>query len=212
MEYYFEPAGVISIGAFAKNIRNFIFRDERIIGTGADNGFGGEYAGYTLSTKKNGGEGKVRGLEFSYNQQLTFLPAWARGLSVYATYTVIDAKGNYNSEGATSDSELVQFVPTAWNLGLTYQNRGWTIRTQLNYNDRFLNGYTANPAQRIYDDERVDGELRVKYQIHKRLAVFCDWTNALDQTVVRVQGMGLYRPQKIRYNGMRINLGISGTL
>ena len=212
MEYYFEPAGVISIGAFAKNIRNFIFRDERIIGTGTDNGFGGQYAGYTLSTKKNGGEGKVRGLEFSYNQQLTFLPAWARGLSVYATYTVIDAKGNYNSEGATSDSELVQFVPTAWNLGLTYQNRGWTIRTQLNYNDRFLNAYTANPAQRIYDDERVDGELRVKYQFHKRFAVFCDWTNALDQTVVRVQGMGLYRPQKIRYNGMRINLGISGTL
>ncbi len=212
LEYYFEPAGVLSIGAFAKDIRNFIFRDELIVGSGANNGFNGEYEGYTLTTRKNGGSGKVRGLEFSYNQQLTFLPAWARGLSAYATYTIIDAKGNYNSQGATSDSELVQFVPTAWNLGLTYQNRGWTIRTQLNYNDRFLNAYTANPGQRIYDDERVDGELRVKYQFSKRFAVFCDWTNALDQTVVRVQGKDLYRPQKIRYNGMRINLGISGTL
>jgi hypothetical protein len=45
-------------------------------------------------------------------------------------------------------------------------------RAQLNYNDRFLNGYTANPAQRIYDDERIDAELRVKYQFHKRLAIF----------------------------------------
>ena len=212
LEYYFEPAGVISIGAFAKNIRNFIFRDDRIVGSGSDNGFGGEYAGYELSTKKNGGEGKVRGVEFSYNQQLTFLPAWARGVSAYATYTVIDAEGNYNSEGATSDSELVQFVPSAWNLGLTYQNRGWTVRAQLNYNDRFLNSYTANPAQRIYDDERIDAELRVKYQFHKRLAIFCDWTNALDQTVVRVQGKDRYRPQKIRYNGMRLNIGISGML
>jgi len=177
-EYYFEPAGVISISAFAKNIRNFIFRDERIVGSGSGNGFNSEYAGFLLSTKKNGGEGKVRGLEFSYNQQLTFLPSWARGLSAYATYTIIESDGNYNSEGAVSDSELAQFVPIAWNVGVTYQNRGWTVRAQLNYNDRFLNSYTATPAQRIYDDERVDDELRVKYQFNKRFAIFCDWTNA----------------------------------
>ena len=85
------------------------------------------------------------------------------------------------------------------------------MRAQLNYNDRFLNGYNNNPAARIYDDERIDGELRVKYQFNRKLAVFCDWTNALDQTVVRVQGKDLYRPQKIRYNGMRVNVGVSGS-
>lgn len=211
LEYYFEPAGVLSIGAFQKNIENFIFSEERTIPSGGSDGFGSQYAGYLLRTKRNGGEAKVKGLEFSYSQQLTFLPAWARGVSAYATYTVIDAVGNYNSEGAVADGEIAQFVPSSWNLGLNYQNHGFTIRAQLNYNDRFLNAYAPLPAERIYDDERFDGELRVKYQFHKRLAIFCDWTNALDQTVVRVQGKDLYRPQKIRYNGMRMNFGVSGT-
>src|SRR5258706_13561900 len=44
------------------------------------------------------------------------------------------------------------------------------------------------PAERIYDDDRKDGALNVKYQFNRKLAVYCDWTNALDQTVVRVQG------------------------
>ena len=50
----------------------------------------------------------------------------------------------------------------------------------------------------------------LKYQFSKQLAIFCDWTNSLDQTVVRVQGKDRYRPQKIRYNGMRYNIGLSG--
>ncbi|MES2693701.1 MAG: TonB-dependent receptor [Verrucomicrobiota bacterium] len=211
LEYYFEPAGVLSIGAFQKNIENFIFNEERVIPSGGGDGFGSEYAGYALRTKRNGGEAKVKGLEFSYSQQLTFLPNWARGVSAFATYTIIDAVGNYNSQGAVADGEIAQFVPSSWNLGLNYQNHGFTIRAQLNYNDRFLNGYAPLPAERIYDDERYDGELRVKYQFNKRLAIFCDWTNALDQTVVRVQGKDLYRPQKVRYNGMRLNFGVSGT-
>lgn len=210
-EYYFEPAGILSVGAFRKNISDFIFTDSRTIGSGAGNGFDGQFAGYLLSTKKNGGTARAQGIEFSYNQQLTFLPDFLKGFSAYATYTIIDSKGNYNSNGGQSDDQLVQFVPIAWNLGLTYQRYRWTIRAQMNYNDRFLNAYAANPAERIYDDERVDGALNVKYQFRRWLAVYCDWSNALNQTVVRVQGKDYYRPQKIRYNGMRFNFGISGT-
>ena len=209
-EFYFEPAGVLSVGLFKKSIRDFIFTDTRTIGTGAANGFDGQYAGYLLSTKKNGGTGEAMGLEFSYNQQLTFLPRALRGFSAYATYTLIDSEGNYNSGGAQSDDQLVQFVPTAWNVGLVYQQHKWTIRAQFNYNDRFLNAYNAIPAARIYDDDRKDGALNVKYQFSKLLSVYCDWTNALDQTVVRVQGKDTYRPQKVRYNGMRFNFGVSG--
>ena len=208
-EFYFEPAGILSIGAFQKDLSDFIFSDTRVLAAGTDNGFNGSYAGYLLSTKKNGGNGRARGLEFSYNQQLTFLPEMLRGFSAYATYTIIESEANYNT-GSTSDDQLAQFVPTAWNVGLTYQARGFTVRAQYNYNDRFLNAYNANPAARIYDDERIDGALNVKYQIRKQMAVFLDWSNALDQTVVRVQGKDNYRPQKIRYNGMRFNMGFTG--
>jgi len=210
VEYYFEPAGLLSVGAFRKDLSNFIFNDTRVLGAGTDNGFNGEYAGYLLSTKKNGGSGTAEGIEFSYNQQLTFLPEMLRGFSLYANYTIIRSEGNYNSGGAVSDDQLAQFTPVAWNVGLTWQRARFTVRAQYNYNDRFLNAYNANSAARIYDDERIDGALNVKYQLRKQLALFCDWTNALDQTVVRVQGKDRYRPQKIRYNGMRFNFGVTG--
>jgi TonB-dependent receptor len=210
VEYYFEPAGLVSVGAFRKELRNFLFNDTRVLAAGPGNGFDGAYAGYLLSTRKNGGTGEAEGLEFSYNQQLTFLPERLRGFSLYATYTIIRSEGNYNSGGAVTDDQLAQFTPVAWNVGLTWQRARWTVRAQYNYNDRFLNAYNANPAARIYDDERIDGALNVKYQFRRDLALFCDWSNALDQTVVRVQGKDRYRPQKIRYNGMRFNFGVTG--
>ncbi len=209
-EFYFEPAGLLSVGAFRKELRNFIFADTRVLQASADNGFNGSYPGYLLSTKKNGGTGTAQGLEFSHNQQLTFLPAALRSFSAYATYTIIRSEGNYNSGGTTTDDQLAQFVPTAWNVGLTWQRARFTVRAQYNYNARFLNAYNATPAARIYDDERIDGALNVKYQLRKEAALFCDWSNALDQTVVRVQGKDNYRPQKIRYNGMRFNFGVTG--
>jgi outer membrane receptor protein involved in Fe transport len=50
-EYYFEPVGVVSVGVFQKNIKNFIFTSgERRWASGEDNGFSGDYAGYALTT------------------------------------------------------------------------------------------------------------------------------------------------------------------
>src|SRR5690606_11227961 len=65
-EYYFEPAGLLSAGAFLKEIRDFIYTQSgAIVGQGPDNGFGGEYAGYTLTTQLNGGFAKVKGIELN---------------------------------------------------------------------------------------------------------------------------------------------------
>ena len=65
--------------------------------TGLDNGFGGEFAGYTLTTQANGGSAKVKGLELNYSQQFTFLPGWLRGFGAFANFTKMEAEGNYGS-------------------------------------------------------------------------------------------------------------------
>src|SRR5262249_10566907 len=49
-EYYFEPAGMVSAGVFLKEIKNFIYTaGGQVLGPGADNGFNGDYAGYTFT-------------------------------------------------------------------------------------------------------------------------------------------------------------------
>ena len=81
LEYYFEPAGLLSAGVFLKEIKNFIFTaGGQTVGAGSDNGFDGRYEGYALTSQRNGGSARIRGLELNYQQQFTFLPGWLKAL------------------------------------------------------------------------------------------------------------------------------------
>ncbi|HYN79666.1 MAG TPA: TonB-dependent receptor, partial [Lamprocystis sp. (in: g-proteobacteria)] len=87
-EYYFTPQGMISFGAFHKKINDYIQSDNsQFVSQGQDNGYDGQYAGYRINTTINSGYAQIRGLEFNYQQQLTFLPGWARGFGVYTNVT-----------------------------------------------------------------------------------------------------------------------------
>jgi len=75
LEYYFEPAGLVSVGGFEKRLSSFIYRASvgHVGSAGVENIFGEEYEGYLLTTDLNGGSAKIRGLEFSYSQQFSNL-------------------------------------------------------------------------------------------------------------------------------------------
>ncbi|MBI4624314.1 MAG: TonB-dependent receptor, partial [Verrucomicrobia bacterium] len=94
LEYYFEPVGRVSAGVFLKEIKDFQFSvGGQTVGTGADNGFNGNYQGYALTTRANGGAARVKGLEAAYQQQFTFLPGWLNGFGAFANYTRLEADG-----------------------------------------------------------------------------------------------------------------------
>ena len=72
LEYYLKPAGLLSIGAFQKDVSDFVFaQDVGTIGTGVNNGFNGQYAGYLLRSQTNGGSARMRGLEVSLQHQFS---------------------------------------------------------------------------------------------------------------------------------------------
>ena len=56
-----------------------VIRLSGTIGTGADNGYNGEYAGWTILSTANAGTAVVQGWEFSYQQQFTFCRDCSRG-------------------------------------------------------------------------------------------------------------------------------------
>jgi len=92
---------VVTVGAFLKEIKDFIYTaGGTTIPSGADNGFDGEYAGFTYTTQFNGGAAKVKGLEFSYSQQFTFLPGFWNGFGAFFNATVMRAEGNYGAGNA----------------------------------------------------------------------------------------------------------------
>ncbi|MFM7750203.1 MAG: TonB-dependent receptor domain-containing protein, partial [Opitutaceae bacterium] len=184
-EYYFEPAGVVSVGLFQKQLRDFIFTAGGLtVGTGADNGFNGDYAGYTLTTQYNGGGAKVRGIELNYSQQFSFLPGWLAGFGAYGNLTRMETEGNYGAGNAIAvaanpKGKVAGFNPDTSNAGLSYIRNGITVRLQWNHRARYLTTYNAIDSQLVYRIRRDTLDLKTQYQLTRRLSVYLDVNNVL---------------------------------
>ncbi|HUR57806.1 MAG TPA: TonB-dependent receptor [Opitutaceae bacterium] len=182
LDYYFEPSGLVSVGAFRKDIRDFIHsvNGGRIPG-GANNGFGGQYEGYELSTNANGGHARIRGLEFAYQQQFSFLPGFWRGFGFFGNYTYLQTSGDYGRTGtAVTAGELEDFTPRTANLGLSYIGHRWTIRVKYNYTATRLASFNSLVERRLYWLGYRQTDLNIKYDLTPHFSVFADVINVFD--------------------------------
>lgn len=183
LEYYFKSTGLVSVGAFRKDLDDFIFRSTLPVPLQPGNPYGDDYVGYELTTSINGGTAWVRGLEFAYQQQLSDLPLprLLRPLGFFANFTWLQTQGNYNDpSGVASSSAVPGFTPRSGNIGVSWIGYGWTVRVKGKYEGDRLRSYNANPAQRIYTNENFPIDLNLAYTINRRLSAFVDVINVFD--------------------------------
>jgi TonB-dependent receptor len=212
LEYYFEPAGYFSAGVFLKQIKDFIYGDTgAVIGPGADNGFDGDYVGYSLVQNVNGGSGRVRGFEFAYSQRFTRLPGFWKGFGLNANYTRIESRGNYGaSSGTQTNAEIAGFMPETFNASLSYQYRAWDVQVKYTHRAQNLRDFNANPLLRVYYYSKKNVDLNLKYKLHPRLTLFVDVINVFDDPIANAF---VYVPQRVRFNQIftaAIKAGVSG--
>jgi iron complex outermembrane recepter protein len=181
LEYYFEPAGLLSVGAFQKDITDFVFTDDAgVLGPG--NPFGDQYVGYSLRTDFNGGSARIRGFEVAYQQQFSFLPGFWKGFGAFANYTWLESEGNYSGPGTTvTNSELENFVPRTANVGLSYIGHNWTVRAQMNYTGVHLDSFNSDASRRQYIIENNPVDLNLRYDFKAGFGVFMDVINVFDE-------------------------------
>ena len=210
-EYYFRPQGLVSVGAFRKKIRDYIYTDSsQTIGNGTDNGFDGLYAGYTLTTQLNGGSAQIDGLEFSYQQQLTFLPGWARGFGISANYTTLKTEGNYGGTTVLTNNSLPGFVNKSGNLGLSYRGRGFDLRLQAIYRGRYLTSNNANAALVQYQEDKITWVWKSRYAFSRRASLFLDLDNMFSESLDMIYAAYPDRVVNNRKFPVKIVAGISG--
>ena len=132
LEYYFPSNGLVTLGVFQKHITDVLSGNNftnGTVGQGNDNGFDGLYAGYSIISPRNLGTETLRGLEFDYNQRLTFLPGELKGLALRANYTLISADADFTFAATQTDPvhrttyQIAGTMPRSGNVGVTY-NRG----------------------------------------------------------------------------------------
>ncbi|MBL9186432.1 MAG: TonB-dependent receptor [Opitutaceae bacterium] len=209
VEYYFEPVGQLSASAFMKQVDGFQFTDSsQFVQPGNDNGFDGQYVGYRISTTRNGGSAKYRGLELAYQQQFTFLPGFWRGFGVYANYTRLLTRGDYG--GATTISTVAGFVPKTGNVALTYLGHGLNIRLNAVWRSEYLVTNSANPALLVYQEPKLQVNLKTRYNLSRRTAIYCDIENLNKSPITETWVGSKDRPNQTRIVVAKVVAGVSG--
>jgi TonB-dependent receptor len=214
-EYYFEPAGQFTVGVFLKEIKKFIYTaGGTVIAAGNDNGFDGDYVGYTYTTQRNGGFAKVKGLEVSYSQQFTFLPGIWRGLGAYANLTRMQAEGNYGTGSAIAlapTPRVAGFNPLVGNVGISYIQNRLSLRASFNYRGRYLTGYNANESRASYLAARPVLDIKTLYRISKKFDVYLDVVN-VTKTPDRKSEVGYGRVAGVSVMSPQFFFGVNGRL
>jgi len=206
LEYYFEPAGLLSVSLFRKDIVDFFSRTSDEIDGGANNGFGGQYQGFILNTTTNQGEATIEGYELNYNQRLTMLPKPFNGLSLFANYTYLKTEGTYRDGAA----ELAGFVPKSGNAGFSFLWRKLETRFAWRYTGDLLRSYNANvfSQNRFKPTETID--INLQYRFSPRLSVYLDIINLENEWPENYTGTDRNRITFSDSYGTRINMGVSG--
>jgi iron complex outermembrane recepter protein len=212
LEYYFEPVGSVSVGWFHKTIKDFFQNNVPfgLVGTGNDNGFGGDYPGFILQGRSNLGTAVIQGWELSYQQQFTFLPGVLKGLGVFANYTYLETHGDWGGGSNPGTNEVAGFIPRTGNVGLSWRHRGLSARVNVNYTGHYLDtGNTANPPLNLYRLDRTIVNVGAAYQLRPNLSLSVDVANIFNEK------QGFYRgyrdrTQSLILPGIAMTFGVSG--
>lgn len=182
-EWYFAPGGLLSAGAFLKRIDDpiFSFRQTQA-GVLLD---GRTFARLAYSQPRNAEKGEIRGLEFQYQQQFTFLPGLWSGFGASANVTLTDSELTVPGRG---DLPFVGQSDLLWGAQLFYQ--AGRIEAALSYH------HTGKAPQSIggdsdadtFDDDYRRLNAKVSYAVTDRIEVFVDLQNLTDEKLREYQG------------------------
>jgi TonB-dependent receptor len=212
LEYYFEPVGNVSVSWFDKRITDY-FVSGILSGTvpsGPDNGYNGEYAGFSLLTTRNLGSARVRGWELSYQQQFTFLPGWLRGLGGGANFTFLDTRGNFGGTDERKSGEVPGFVPFTGNANLHWRHGGFSARVVWNRTGEYLNAFTAAGSGRNqYTNRRTIVNAGAAYQLRPAVTLSLDVGNIFNAPQSFYRGIA-DQISEVRIPGVTVTAGVSG--
>ena len=209
LQYYIKSSGLLSVGYFNKDIKDYIISaSDRMIGTGVDNGFNGEYAGYELFTTRNIGSAKVEGYEAEYRQSLSFLPGLLRGLDVSGAATWLKAEGDYGGTVTRSSGQVAGFIPRVYNASVGYTYGPFTSRVSMSQRSNFLNSYSATVARNNYTMARTVWGAQSTYRWRHNISFYLNVDNLTNEPQIYYRHVPAQISQ-IAYYGPTISFGVN---
>lgn len=186
-EYYLKSIGLVSAGYFRKNLDGPIYRRSY------DGTYEGQPARFTV--RDNAGKAIVSGWEFTYQQQLSFLPAPFDGFGIYSNFTLVDSEVTLTEPGRVGEKlPLFNQSQQLGNLALTYQEHGVFIRISHNWRGDYLQAL-GTPGLDQYARGFESYDALASYKLTPRWTLKAEATNltaAPEQQYVGTSRRNLY--------------------
>lgn len=174
-EFYWGTGGLLSIGAFHKQIQNPIFEFEFTqrdvygrdldIDIGSISGLGDRYfEEVNFNQRRNADEGSITGVEISFMKILDFLPGWMSGLGIRSNLAVMQSEVTV-PDRENDDLPFFDQSDLVYNLVPYYQAGGLELRFAMNYQSAYLAEVGGEAFEDIYGDERLTIDVTARYKM-----------------------------------------------
>jgi iron complex outermembrane receptor protein len=182
LESYQIKGGFGTVSVFQKDIKDFF----NVVTTEATPELAQLYgipvselqSGDLISTRTNGGNARIRGIEFMYRQTLLFLPwSFARSFQVFVNATKLELSGD-------RQSDFGSFTPLNYAWGVSLKRPRYSINFTASYQGQIrrdliavsaANGIPADTYD--YDSARRRLTLGAEYSLNKRISIFASLAN-----------------------------------
>jgi iron complex outermembrane recepter protein len=213
LEYYFKGVGALTVNWFHKSIEDYIVTGQVVglIPGGLDNGYDGEYEGFEQRTSLNLGTAIAQGWEFSYSQQLTFLPGKLKSLAASFNYSMLDTHGLRGGTRYLTSREVVNFIPHAANATLRWNYRGFRTQLLYNFTGEYITSLSAvtTPGLNIYRHSYKTLNVGFGYQWKPSLGFSVDIANITNAPQELYMGTKDRLRQSIT-NFVTVAIGVNG--
>jgi TonB-dependent receptor len=173
-EHYLPNAGILAIGIFDKEFKNYI------VGSTTDQTFpnNGLFAGFVgvahVVSYSNAASSHARGLEFNYEQKFKSLPDFLNGLGAGLNYTFVSSR--FEIRPGESSSLPSTSRHTA-NASVFYEHDGVNLRLGGYYLSRNLWAIGGSGATDVFSEPRFSLDLGGSYEINKQMALYVSAKN-----------------------------------
>ena len=198
LEYYLPGNGILSLGLFDKELRNYVVaRTVR-----------GSYPGIqgiaTVDTFETVQHADARGIELAFVDRFSGLPGLLSGLGVDSNFSYVDSAVELRDGDKVALPGTFEFTG---NAALFYEHGPVKIRLAGQYESAVLFGVGSSRATDVFQDKRFTLDLNASYQLSRRLELYSNVKNLTNEPL-RFYERVASRPIQREFYDVTIEAGI----
>lgn len=183
-EYYYQPGGYFTVGAFYKRVENFIVSQlgDETFRVATNSAFPTGNAAFRVLRPRNLEDADVYGVEVGFQHSFTYLPGLLSGFGVTANATFVSS-----SAALTTGAVLpLEGLGDSQNVVLFYDKGKFEARVAYNRRDEFIqtaaNGTGGDP---IFVAAQGQVDVSARFDVTQNVSVFFEGINVTNETVNR---------------------------